>query len=177
MAHNPLQTGIATALALAVIVSMFIFPVIPLFTRTAQDTAQETAPEANTADASLTTPSMQNTPSQEKGLGITDTVVGTGAVATQGDTVTVRYTGTLANGTVFDSSAAHPDENGGFTFPLGAGQVIKGWDQGVAGMKIGGKRTLVIPPELAYGAQGAGNVIPPNATLTFEVELLKIKGK
>ena len=84
----------------------------------------------------------------------------------------LHYTGWLADGTKFDSSL---DRNQPFSFPLGAGQVIKGWDEGVAGMKVGGKRTLIVPPALGYGARGAGNVIPPNATLKFEVQLLDVR--
>ena len=97
---------------------------------------------------------------------------GTGAEATAGKTVTVHYTGWLTSGKKFDSSR---DRNEPFDFTLGAGQVIKGWDEGVAGMKVGGKRQLKIPPAAGYGAQGAGNVIPPNATLIFDVELLGVK--
>ncbi len=105
------------------------------------------------------------------GLKITDLQVGDGAEATAGQNVSVHYKGTLENGNEFDSSYGR----GPFTFPLGAGRVIKGWDEGVAGMKIGGKRKLVIPSELGYGPRGAGGgVIPPNATLIFEVELLEI---
>lgn len=105
------------------------------------------------------------------GLQYQDEVIGTGAAAKAGDTVTVQYVGTLTNGQQFDSSYARSQA---FTFQLGVGQVIKGWDEGVAGMKAGGKRKLQIPPALGYGAQGAGNVIPPNATLLFEVELVSI---
>lgn len=105
-------------------------------------------------------------------LQITDVKVGTGAAAASGKTVSVHYTGTLTNGKKFDSSK---DRNQPFSFHLGAGEVIKGWDEGVAGMKVGGVRKLVIPPELGYGARGAGGVIPPNATLVFEVELLDVK--
>ena len=105
-------------------------------------------------------------------LQTTDLLVGTGPEAKAGDTVTVNYTGTLVDGTKFDSSY---DRNQPFTFTLGAGNVIKGWDVGVDGMKVGGKRKLVIPPDLAYGDQGAGSVIPPGATLIFEIELLGIK--
>ena len=108
----------------------------------------------------------------------TDTVVGKGKEAVAGKTVEVHYTGWLhepaaANkrGKQFDSSVGR----GPFSFPLGGGRVIKGWDEGVAGMKVGGKRTLVIPPELAYGKRGAGGVIPPDATLVFDVELLDVK--
>jgi peptidylprolyl isomerase len=104
------------------------------------------------------------------GLRITDLVIGDGPEATAGETVSVNYRGTLENGKEFDSSYGR----GPFSFPLGAGRVIKGWDEGVAGMQVGGKRKLVIPPDLAYGERGAGGVIPPNATLIFEVELLKI---
>ncbi|HTM22335.1 MAG TPA: FKBP-type peptidyl-prolyl cis-trans isomerase [Kofleriaceae bacterium] len=105
------------------------------------------------------------------GLEIQDLVVGNGAEAKSGARVSVHYTGWLTNGTKFDSSL---DRGKPFQFQLGAGQVIKGWDQGVAGMKIGGKRKLTIPPDLGYGARGAGGVIPPNATLIFEVELLGV---
>lgn len=108
----------------------------------------------------------------DSGLKYIDVEVGTGKAAKSGDTVDVHYTGKLKNGTKFDSSV---DRGQPFTFPLGAGKVIKGWDEGVAGMKEGGKRTLIIPPQLAYGKRGAGNVIPPDAELTFEVELLKVK--
>ena len=104
------------------------------------------------------------------GLRITDLVIGDGPEATAGESVSVNYRGTLENGKEFDSSYGR----GPFSFPLGAGRVIKGWDEGVAGMQVGGKRKLVIPPDLAYGERGAGGVIPPNATLIFEVELLKI---
>jgi peptidylprolyl isomerase len=108
----------------------------------------------------------------QSGLQYQDVVVGTGAEAVVGKSVTVHYTGTLQDGTKFDSSV---DRNQPFTFTLGAGEVIPGWDEGVAGMKVGGKRKLVIPPELAYGAQGRPPVIPPNATLNFDVELLEVK--
>ena len=110
------------------------------------------------------------------GLKYTDSTVGTGAEATRGKKVSVHYTGWLYNngqkGNKFDSSL---DRGQPFVFLLGGGQVIKGWDEGGAGMKVGGKRTLIIPPELGYGARGAGGVIPANATLTFDVELLKVE--
>jgi FKBP-type peptidyl-prolyl cis-trans isomerase len=106
------------------------------------------------------------------GLKYLDLRAGRGPVAGKGDTVEVHYTGWLTNGKKFDSSL---DRNMPFTFKLGAGNVIKGWEEGLAGMKVGGKRKLVIPAKLGYGARGAGNVIPPNAEMIFEVELLKIK--
>lgn len=117
---------------------------------------------------------MTTTPS---GLQYEDTVTGTGAEAKSGQDVTVHYTGWLYNngaqGAKFDSSK---DRNDPFEFSLGAGMVIRGWDEGVAGMKIGGTRVLIIPAALGYGARGAGGVIPPNATLKFEVELLALAG-
>jgi peptidylprolyl isomerase len=110
------------------------------------------------------------------GLKYTDTKTGDGATATSGNKVSVHYTGWLYNnnakGAKFDSSV---DRGQPFQFTLGAHQVIAGWDEGVAGMKVGGKRTLIIPPELGYGAGGAGGVIPPNATLMFDVELLGVQ--
>ena len=112
--------------------------------------------------AEITTPS---------GLKYEDLVEGKGDSAKPGQTVTVHYTGWLTDGKKFDSSK---DRGRPFSFPLGQGRVIKGWDEGVQGMKVGGKRKLTIPPQLGYGARGAGGAIPPNATLVFEVELLKI---
>jgi FKBP-type peptidyl-prolyl cis-trans isomerase len=105
------------------------------------------------------------------GLKYVDQVVGTGDVAVAGKTANVHYTGWLENGKKFDSSV---DRGQPFSFPLGAGRVIKGWDEGVQGMKVGGKRKLTIPSDLGYGSRGAGGVIPPNATLVFDVELLGV---
>ena len=117
--------------------------------------------------------SGQETPTGPSSLTVEDLVVGTGATAAAGDTVTVHYVGTLLNGTKFDSSY---DAGRPFTFKIGAGQVIAGWDQGVPGMKVGGKRRLTIPPSLGYGNQANGP-IPPNSTLRFDIELLSIAGK
>jgi FKBP-type peptidyl-prolyl cis-trans isomerase len=108
----------------------------------------------------------------ESGLIYEDITKGTGATAQAGQMVSVHYTGWLTNGTKFDSSK---DRNQPFNFSLGAGQVIRGWDEGVTGMQVGGIRKLTIPPQLGYGERGAGGVIPPNATLIFEVELLGVK--
>ena len=131
------------------------------------------------AASSVTPAAAQGAPGKmselPSGLKYTDSKVGDGAAATSGHKVSVHYTGWLYNngqkGAKFDSSL---DRGQPFDFALGKQQVIKGWDEGVAGMKVGGKRTLVIPPELGYGARGAGGVIPPNATLMFDVELLKV---
>jgi len=106
------------------------------------------------------------------GLKYVDQAVGTGDAAVAGKNVSVHYTGWLENGKKFDSSV---DRGQPFSFPLGAGRVIKGWDEGVQGMKVGGKRKLTIPSDLGYGSRGAGGVIPPNATLIFDVELLRVQ--
>jgi peptidylprolyl isomerase len=127
----------------------------------------------NTAIAEPQGSTMTTTPS---GLQIEDTVVGSGASPQTGQTCMMHYTGWLykdgEKGNKFDSSL---DRGQPFEFPIGTGRVIKGWDEGVASMKVGGKRTLIIPAALGYGARGAGGVIPPNATLIFDVELLDIK--
>ncbi len=167
-----LTVGIGTALAVAV--SLAGCGATP--TSSPQDsvpagvesTGQPSGPESSLESAPAET---EGNAEQATALKIKDEVVGKGTAAKAGDRVTVDYTGWLTDGTKFDSSK---DRNQPFVFTLGAGEVIPGWDQGVAGMKIGGKRKLTIPPDLGYGAQGAGGVIPPNATLVFEVDLLKI---
>ena len=117
-------------------------------------------------------PPVSGTPGQlPGGLQYIDVVVGTGAEARPGQNVSVHYTGWLTSGQKFDSSR---DRGQPFTFPLGGGRVIQGWDAGVAGMRVGGQRRLIIPPQMGYGARGAGGVIPPNATLVFDVELLRV---
>ena len=128
-----------------------------------EEISEEMTGEEASTEATLTT--------TESGLQYEDIVEGTGAMPQSGQRVTVHYTGTLEDGTKFDSSR---DRNRPFSFTIGVGQVIKGWDEGVASMRVGGQRNLIIPPELGYGSRGAGGVIPPDATLLFDVELLRI---
>ncbi|MDB5237453.1 MAG: peptidyl-prolyl isomerase, FKBP-type peptidyl-prolyl cis-trans isomerase FkpA [Parcubacteria group bacterium] len=180
------STGIAVALAVVVALGLLFFgPQVfaPFTAQTAATVATSTLPIAT---STMDTQNTQGVPVQPNSaaaaaipnplpttLTASDTVVGTGAEAKTGDTVTVNYVGMLPDGTVFDASANHGTT--GFSFPLGAGQVIKGWDQGVVGMKVGGKRRLIIPANLAYGNQAVGGVIPANATLVFDIELLGVK--
>ncbi len=126
-----------------------------------------------TPTPTTSTPESNKIIQMENGLKIQDLKVGTGSEAKSGDTISVNYTGSLENGTVFDASAKH---GGPATFQIGVGQLIKGWDIGIPGMKVGGKRKLTVPPSLGYGSQNIGNgAIPPNSTLIFEVELLAVQ--
>lgn len=181
---NPTQTGIAVAVALALVSVIFIVPGLWPFgagpiggEQPSQDAVmQNLSDQQNSASpASLQAqpaPTMES--QQVTQLSIKDEVVGTGAEAKSGDTVTVNYVGSLLNGKVFDASANHG--TAGFSFTLGKQQVIEGWDKGLLGMKEGGKRLLVIPATMGYGNQSVGGgAIPPNSALIFEVELLKVK--
>jgi peptidylprolyl isomerase len=132
----------------------------------------KTTGEKPKASAKIKTSKKEKIVTTPSGLQYTDVKVGAGASPKTGQKVTVHYTGTLKDGTKFDSSV---DRGQPFQFVIGVGQVIKGWDEGVGTMKVGGKRKLMIPPDLGYGARGAGNVIPPNADLIFDVELLKVE--
>ncbi len=171
--------AVAAGLALVVVFFGFLGPARSLFTgsskRTASVTTANSSPsQKKTAPFSFDQSKLRTKPS---GLLVEDQTAGTGAVAAAGKTLTVHYIGALADGTKFDSSR---DRGAPFTFTLGAGQVIKGWDEGVAGMKVGGTRILVIPSDLAYGDSGIPGpngtyVIPPKATLVFQVELLNVK--
>jgi len=153
MTRSQLIMGVAVAIAIAVVVIFFIYNP---FTMTTSSTGDTGSAQLSNAAAPA-------------GLVVQDVTVGTGATAAPGEVLSVNYTGKLSDGTVFDTSVGRAP----FKFTLGAGQVIPGWDQGLVGMKVGGKRILIIPPDMAYGAQGAGP-IPPNATLTFEVDLLGV---
>lgn len=177
---KPTHTAIATALAVAVVAFFFMFNGFAFFSpstiQSDQNLSADSAIPTNNPIVNPTINMPTNIPESVTELQMKDEVVGTGAVAVAGDTVTVNYVGALTNGKVFDASASHPETASGFTFNLGAGQVIKGWDQGVAGMKVGGKRLLIIPASLAYGSQEVGDsIIPANSTLVFEVELLKVQ--
>lgn len=175
---KPTQTGIAVALALAVVILFFILPGLSPF-GTLTPANEAAAIEATTTDITNTTAQVAPTTMPAETTPITqlmikDEVVGTGATAAAGDKVTVNYVGAFTNGTVFDASASHPETVNGFTFTLGAGSVIKGWDEGVVGMKVGGTRQLAVPASLGYGPNDYGP-IPGNSTLIFKVELLKVQ--
>ena len=161
--------GVAVAL---VVIAIFFLSRTFIFSFLTSDISSmnNTDNSAGSANDSVLQQSPAST--SDTGLSITDTVVGTGAEAVSGKLLTVNYSGMLTNGQVFDSSYSR---NKPFQFTLGAGQVIAGWDQGFAGMKVGGKRHLVIPPNLGYGSQAIGNIIPANSTLIFDVELVNVQ--
>ena len=179
MAHRSTQTGRnrgGARVRLTILAGVLL--AVGVLTSACSSASSNSPQTSAPAQSQTAAPSTAATPPAAAGttepapttLQIKDTVVGKGAAAKAGDSVTVDYTGWLLDGTEFDSSVGKQP----FTFTIGAGRVIPGWDQGVAGMEVGGTRVLVIPPDLAYGAQGAGGVIPPNAPLKFEVKLLAI---
>lgn len=164
------STGIAVALAVVVALGLLFFGpnVFAPFQATEADT-EAALPDFAASPMDQPASTSGELPTELSG---SDVVVGTGATATAGSRVTVNYVGMLPDGTVFDASERHGQS---FTFTLGAGEVIQGWDIGVAGMKEGGKRRLIIPPAYGYGNQAVGNVIPANSTLIFDVELVKVQ--
>ncbi|OKH18997.1 peptidylprolyl isomerase [Hydrococcus rivularis NIES-593] len=137
-----------------------------------QSADERSIAENSNLEKGIITMNLENAITTPSGLKYIDIQEGDGATPTKGQTVTVHYTGTLENGKKFDSSR---DRDRPFSFKIGVGQVIQGWDEGVGSMKVGGRRTLIIPSELGYGSRGAGGVIPPNATLIFDVELLGVR--
>jgi FKBP-type peptidyl-prolyl cis-trans isomerase len=167
---NVTSTGIAVALAVVVALGFLFFGPAVFAPFTPPDAASTSTTTPLSMEDSSVPPVDQSQPLPTELTGM-DAVVGTGDEAVAGKTVTVHYVGMLPDGTVFDASQSR----GPFTFTLGAGQVIRGWDEGVAGMKVGGKRRLIIPPAYGYGAGGVPGAIPGNATLIFDVELLEVK--
>ncbi len=167
--------GIIAAFSLLLVLS-FIFDNSDQQTAIASENTpnltQETLMALNINDREITQEQIDNATTTESGLKYIDITEGDGDSPEKGQTVIVHYTGVLETGKKFDSSR---DRNDPFSFPIGVGRVIKGWDEGVGSMKVGGQRILIIPPDLGYGSRGAGRVIPGNATLIFDVELLEIK--
>jgi len=151
--------------------SVAILSSYPVFSWANKEAAKTDKKTTTETSAKTTTKKKDTMITTESGLKYIDTTIGTGALPQKGQRVTVHYTGTLKDGTVFDSSVERKEP---FSFTIGVGQVIKGWDEGVMSMKVGGKRKLMIPSHLAYGERGAGGVIPPHAELTFDVELISI---
>ncbi|NJN85518.1 MAG: FKBP-type peptidyl-prolyl cis-trans isomerase [Leptolyngbyaceae cyanobacterium SL_7_1] len=178
-----ISLGIMLACCLFLIVAQFIQPaptaIAAASTPLPDAVAQVSDPhetfgnpaEPATIESADPMDSNPNLVTTESGLKYIDLVEGTGATPQTGQTVTVHYTGTLEDGTKFDSSR---DRDRPFSFRIGTGQVIRGWDEGVGSMQVGGRRQLIIPPDLGYGSRGAGRVIPPNSTLIFDVELLRV---
>ncbi|MBU2103527.1 FKBP-type peptidyl-prolyl cis-trans isomerase [Patescibacteria group bacterium] len=163
---NITGTGVAIALAVALALAFL------LYGAQVYQPFEQGVPEAAMLEVNPENINTMNPEELPTELSVSDVVEGTGPEAKAGDTVTVNYVGALPDGTIFDASAKHGKP---FSFTLGAGQVISGWDQGLVGMKVGGKRRLVIPPDMAYGNQAVGDVIPANATLLFEVELVGVQ--
>ena len=168
MSPKVLYTGIAVVLAVIIIALFFFFP---NYLGGMGLSGQAQNPNTSQSVTSSGQPAVQAGQPTQNSLMIQDVKIGSGREATSGSEVEVSYVGKLQDGTIFDQSSAH---GGTFTFVLGAGQVIPGWDQGIVGMKVGGERTLTIPPSLAYGAQQVGP-IPPNSTLIFDVTLINVK--
>lgn len=176
MTKNSIYTGITIVVVGGIIWWLSTTPKAPAAPVITEDpqTMPATAPDmqAPVSGPGTTAPITTSTKREKNGMTIETTLQGTGPEIKNGQMAVVDYVGKLQDGTIFDASAKHGQD---FSFALGAGQVIKGWDQGVLGMKVGEKRTLTIPPELAYGAQGIAGAIPPNATLVFDVTLKGIK--
>lgn len=171
-----ISMGVVLVCSVVLVVAQLLTPVTSANAGGLNDVVLAVAPTAvdNTPTKPTTTEISRamETVTTPSGLKYVDLQPGTGATPKQGQTVTVHYTGTLLDGSKFDSSR---DRGQPFQFRIGVGQVIKGWDEGVGSMKVGGRRKLTIPPDLAYGSRGAGGVIPANATLEFDVELLGVK--
>lgn len=162
-----MKTPIIIIVGVCAVLALSIYFLVTPQTGTIADSVQSSVFNNSNSGEDVSGPAGEN-----KKMKIIDETIGTGNAVKSGDTVRVHYRGTLENGTEFDSSYKR---NEPFSFTVGAGQVIQGWEQGLVGMQVGGKRKLTIPPELGYGAQGAGAIIPPNATLIFEIELIEIK--
>lgn len=160
--------GITAVAVLVLVIAQFTTNSTPQAIASTIQPVSQSVPQP--AQVSMT-PTNSETITTASGLKYQEITVGTGAIPKQGNKVTVHYIGTLQDGSKFDSSR---DRGNPFDFNLGVGQVIKGWDEGLSTMRVGGRRILTIPPDLGYGSRGAGGVIPPNATLIFDVELLKV---
>ncbi len=170
-----ISLGVILALTLVLVIAQLMAKPAPVSAVALDSSLRSSPPVASpliSKETSIALAADSDYITTPSGLKYRDLEPGTGATPKSGQSVTVHYTGTLTNGSKFDSSR---DRDRPFTFRIGVGQVIRGWDEGVATMQVGGRRELLIPPELGYGARGAGGVIPPNATLVFDVELLDIR--